>query len=253
MGVALWSTNSLRTAAIRAQEKPLPPVPGALDLTLAVPQQQEASPLLPSPSQLPQGLGVKPVPTPSRLPQVLPVSPTPSPTPLPRELPGEPGEADRLLPENPPLPHLHLPIAGLDVHSLHDSFSEHRDGRLHEALDIPAPRGTPVVAATQGNVVKLFNSKRGGLTVYQFDDSQTYCYYYAHLDRYATGLHEGVLLRPGEVLGYVGTTGDAAGGAPHLHFAVFRLDAKKKWWQGTALDPLPLLAGSQENRTQPHK
>ena len=104
-----------------------------------------------------------------------------------------------------------------------------------------APRGTPVLAVAEGNVVKLFNSKRGGLTVYQFDNSATWCYYYAHLDRYAPSLKEGTLLRKGDVLGYVGSTGDASPNAPHLHFAVFQLGPEKHWWQGTAIDPLPLL------------
>jgi murein DD-endopeptidase MepM/ murein hydrolase activator NlpD len=128
---------------------------------------------------------------------------------------------------------------------LNDTFSDNRDGHAHEALDIMARRGTPVVAAAEGNVVKLFNSKQGGLTVYQFDDSQTYCYYYAHLDRYAQGLREGVLLRPGDVLGYVGSSGNASPGAPHLHFAVFRLGPEKEWWVGTAIDPLPLIRNTE--------
>ena len=101
--------------------------------------------------------------------------------------------------------------------------------------------GTPVMAVAQGNVVKLFNSKPGGLTVYQFDDSQTMCYYYAHLYHYAPGLTEGTLLRKGDVLGYVGSTGDASPNAPHLHFAIFRLGPEKQWWKGTAIDPLPFF------------
>jgi murein DD-endopeptidase MepM/ murein hydrolase activator NlpD len=134
---------------------------------------------------------------------------------------------------------LTMPIAGVDPSKLHNSFAEIRDGHRHEALDIMAPRGTPVTAVAQGNVVKLFNSKQGGLTVYQFDDSQTLCYYYAHLDRYAPGLQEGTLLRKGDVLGYVGSTGDASPNAPHLHFAIFKLGPEKQWWKGTAVDPLP--------------
>jgi murein DD-endopeptidase MepM/ murein hydrolase activator NlpD len=135
---------------------------------------------------------------------------------------------------------LAMPIAGIDPAKLHSNFDEVR-GHKHEALDIMSPRGTPVMAVAEGNVVKLFTSKEGGLTVYQFDDSQTLCYYYAHLDRYAPRLKEGTLLRPGEVLGYVGSTGDASLEAPHLHFAVFRLGPEKQWWKGTAIDPLPLL------------
>ena len=139
------------------------------------------------------------------------------------------------------LPALGMPIAGVDPRTLQSSFSQTRGTHAHEALDIMAPRGTEVLAVAAGNVVKLFNSKPGGLTVYQFDNSRAWCYYYAHLDRYAAGLKEGVLLRQGQVLGYVGSTGDASPDAPHLHFAVFELGPEKHWWQGTAVDPLPLL------------
>jgi len=134
-----------------------------------------------------------------------------------------------------------MPIAGLDPAKLTDTFAEDRNGHPHEALDIPASRGTPVMAVDQGNVVKLFTSKQGGLTVYQFNDAGDLCYYYAHLDHYADGLKEGTLLRRGDVLGYVGSTGDASPDAPHLHFAIFRLGPEREWWKGTAIDPLPLL------------
>jgi len=134
-----------------------------------------------------------------------------------------------------------MPVAGVDPSKLRSNFDEIRGGHQHEALDIMAPRGTPVMAVAQGNVVKLFTSKEGGLTVYQFDDSQTMCYYYAHLDRYAAELKEGTLLRKSDVLGYVGSTGDASPEAPHLHFAVFRLGPEKQWWKGTPIDPLPLF------------
>ena len=136
---------------------------------------------------------------------------------------------------------LGMPVAGVDPRKLQSNFSQMRGGHAHEALDIMAPRGTEVRAVAEGNVAKLFTSKPGGLTVYQFDESGTWCYYYAHLDGYAPGLKEGMRLRQGEVLGYVGSTGDASPTAPHLHFAVFQLGPEKHWWQGTAVDPLPLL------------
>ena len=141
----------------------------------------------------------------------------------------------------PAATHLAMPLAGVEPTHLVDTFNDARDGHKHEALDIPAARGTPVLAVAEGNVVKLFTSKQGGLTVYQFDDSRSFSYYYAHLDRYASGLKEGMLLRPGDVLGYVGSTGNASPTAPHLHFAVNRLLPDKKWWEGTPIDPLPLL------------
>jgi peptidoglycan LD-endopeptidase LytH len=138
-------------------------------------------------------------------------------------------------------PALSMPVAGVDPRTLRSNFSQARGGHVHEALDIMAPRGTEVLAVAGGNVVKLFTSKPGGLTVYQFDDTRSWCYYYAHLDHYALGLKEGTLLRKGDVLGYVGSTGDASPDAPHLHFAVFQLGPGKHWWQGTAVDPLPLF------------
>jgi len=140
-------------------------------------------------------------------------------------------------------PGLGMPITGMDPAKLISTFSQVRGTHTHEALDITAPRGTPVLAVDQGNAVKLFTSKEGGLTVYQFDDNRELCYYYAHLDRYATGLKEGTLLRRGDVLGYVGSTGNASPDAPHLHFAIFELGPEKKWWKGKAIDPLPILQG----------
>jgi murein DD-endopeptidase MepM/ murein hydrolase activator NlpD len=176
-----------------------------------------------------------PPPQPSPAP-IAPETAQPTPTPQPE------GEASRdAAPGVASSLHLAMPIAGVDPKSLKDTFNEIHDGRKHEALDIPAPRGTPVLAVAEGNVVKLFNSKPGGLTVYQFDDSNTYCYYYAHLDHYAAGLKEGTLLRKGDVLGYVGSTGNASPAAPHLHFAVTRLGQEKKWWEGVPINPLPLL------------
>ncbi len=135
-----------------------------------------------------------------------------------------------------------MPVAGVELGALHDDFSETRgSGRLHEALDIPAPRGTPVLAVGDGIVRKLFKSVPGGLTAYEFDLEEAYCYYYAHLDGYAPGLHEGQRLRQGDLIGYVGSTGNASKESPHLHFAVSRLDPDKKWWTGTPVDPYLLL------------
>jgi len=137
-----------------------------------------------------------------------------------------------------------LPVQGIRPSQLHDTFNEARGGgtRTHEALDIMAPRGTPVLAAVDGTVEKLFNSVPGGLTIYEFDRDRSRAYYYAHLDRYAEGLAEGQALRRGDVIGYVGSTGNAAEDAPHLHFAIFVLGPEKHWWQGTAIDPYPMLA-----------
>lgn len=149
--------------------------------------------------------------------------------------------ADRLV-RDPEVPRpMIIPVAGIAKAALHDMFNEKRGGRTHEAIDIMAPRGTPVIAADDGVVKKLFTSVPGGLTVYEFDPDQNFCYYYAHLDGYAAGLHEGQQLRRGEILGYVGTTGNAPKDAPHLHFALIRLDPEKRWWKGTYVNPYPLL------------
>jgi murein DD-endopeptidase MepM/ murein hydrolase activator NlpD len=133
-----------------------------------------------------------------------------------------------------------LPVAGIEASELRDNYSERRGSRAHEALDILAPRGTPVLAVDDGRVARLFTSVRGGLTVYQFDPSETFCYYYAHLDGYAPGLDEGDSVRRGSLLGYVGTTGNAPPGTPHLHFTVFKLGAEKRWWEGAPINPFPV-------------
>ena len=164
-------------------------------------------------------------------------APSPAPVaapPAPATLPPTPDEA------------LLLPVAGIKPTDLTNTFNQTRDGtRRHEALDIMAARGTPVLAASDGTVAKLFTSVPGGLTIYEFDPSQTYAYYYAHLDRYADGLAQGKALQRGDVIGYVGSTGNASEDAPHLHFAIFLLGPEKQWWKGTAIDPYPLLAKTQ--------
>ena len=142
------------------------------------------------------------------------------------------------------LPPLIVPVAGVTAEELRDQFDEPRGGgRRHSAIDILAKRNTPVVAAADGVVDKLFTSKSGGLTVYQRDPSSVYQLYYAHLESYAPGLDEGDALRQGQVIGYVGTSGNAPKDVPHLHFAVFRMGAQRKWWEGDAVNPFPLLAG----------
>lgn len=134
-----------------------------------------------------------------------------------------------------------VPVEGITPQSLRDNYEQVRGLRKHEALDIMAPRGTRVFAVDDGKLVKLFRSLPGGLTAYQFDPQGQLAYYYAHLDRYAEGLKEGMALRRGDLIGYVGSTGNAAADAPHLHFAVFRLGPEKKWWQGDPVNPYPAL------------
>ena len=137
---------------------------------------------------------------------------------------------------------LAMPVAGVARTALHDTFADARSaGRRHDAIDIAAPRGTPVYAVDDGTVVKLFRSIPGGLTIYQFDPSRGLSYYYAHLDRYAEGLREGAAVHRCQLIGYVGTTGNAPPGSPHLHFAVAALGVEKRWWEGSALNPYPAL------------
>jgi murein DD-endopeptidase MepM/ murein hydrolase activator NlpD len=137
---------------------------------------------------------------------------------------------------------LAIPVAGVTAADLVDTFDDKRGSdRVHEALDIMAPAGTPVFAVADGHVEKLFDSDNGGLTIYQFEPTGRYAYYYAHLQRYAAGLSEGDRIRRGQVIGYVGSTGNASPEAPHLHFGIFRLGAEKRWWEGTAVNPYPLF------------
>jgi murein DD-endopeptidase MepM/ murein hydrolase activator NlpD len=140
-------------------------------------------------------------------------------------------------------PKLLIPVEGMKLAQLSDNFDQQRGAeRHHEALDIMAPKGTKVLAVADGKVAKLFDSKAGGLTIYQFDPSDKLAYYYAHLDKYADGLTEGAAIKRGDVIGYVGVTGNASPDAPHLHFAVFELTPEKQWWKGTPLNPFPMMA-----------
>ena len=134
-----------------------------------------------------------------------------------------------------------LPIDGLSEADVRDTFNEVHFGHQHEAIDLLSPKGTPVHSVVSGTVRKLFLSKPGGNTIYVFDDAAVYCYYYAHLDRYAEGLREGMRVERGEVIGFVGSTGNAGPATPHLHFAVFELGPEKQWWKGKAINPYPEL------------
>lgn len=133
---------------------------------------------------------------------------------------------------------LAIPLAAVSPAQLTDTYTQARaGGTTHEALDIMAPRGTPVLAVDDGRVVKLFLSKPGGITLYQFDPGDEYVYYYAHLDRYSDGIKEGDSISRGQIIGYVGSTGNALPDAPHLHFAVSRLGPERQWWRGTPINP----------------
>lgn len=179
----------------------------------------------------------------------------PSPVPVSRDSPviieGAPMMV--IAPEEPPplapdpasnlrARNLEMPVLGASRTALSPSFADARsDARKHEAIDILAPRNTPAVAVEDGTIARLLRSDAGGITVYLFDPTTTYVYYYAHLDRYAGGLVEGARVTRGQILGYVGTSGNAPVNTPHLHFAIFKLTESRKWWQGTPIDPFAVL------------
>lgn len=156
-------------------------------------------------------------------------TPTPgpgSPSPLPEVTPGA----------------LIIPVADVRSDQLRDTFTEARsEGRVHDAIDIAAPRGTPVLAAADGTIVKLFQSERGGTTIYQLSTDHKFIYYYAHLDRYAEGLTEGHFAKQGETIAYVGDTGNAGAGNYHLHFSIALPSDPRRYWEGVNINPYPLL------------
>ncbi len=187
-------------------------------------------------------------------PSTSPSSPAPPAAQTAPPQQGTPGESRPWLQVPSPVPAgelatrgLLVPVQGIAREKLHDTFGDPRGGgtRPHQALDIMAPRNTPVLAVENGKIRKLFTSDQGGLTIYQFDPSETYAYYYAHLQRYTDGLKDAQTLRKGQVIGYLGTTGNAGPDSPHLHFAIVRLTPEKKWWKGDPLNPFEVLHGQQ--------
>ncbi|HXV16522.1 MAG TPA: M23 family metallopeptidase [Gemmatimonadaceae bacterium] len=135
-----------------------------------------------------------------------------------------------------------IPVAGVAAKDLVDSFDDERSGkRHHNALDIMAKRNTPVLAAVSGTVLKLHNSVAGGLSVYMSDPTSRFVMMYAHLDSYKPGLAAGQTVKQGDLLGFVGSTGDASPLAPHLHFQITRNDNMKEWWKGTPINPFPIF------------
>lgn len=135
-----------------------------------------------------------------------------------------------------------IPVAGVRADQLLDTFDDARsEGRVHDAIDIPAPAGTPVLAATDGQILKLFQSERGGTTIYQLSSNQKLVFYYAHLQQYAPNITQGMTVRQGDVIAYVGDTGNAEPGNYHLHFSIAIVSDPKRYWEGTNINPYPLL------------
>ena len=172
-------------------------------------------------------------------------SPSPTPTPSPSIAP-PPAETPQPNPDSAPnfvgTVNLIIPVTGVRSDQLIDTFSDARsEGRVHDAIDIPAPLGTSVLAAGDGEIIKLFQSERGGTTIYQLSADKKLVFYYAHLQSYAPGLAEGQLKRQGDVIAYVGDTGNAAPGNYHLHFSIAAVSDPKRYWEGTNINPYPLL------------
>ena len=170
--------------------------------------------------------------------------PTASPS---SEAPAAAPSADNTTAQPSPTPIVQLsgliiPVAGVTSAQLLDTFSAARgEGRVHDAIDIAAAQGTPVLAVAGGKILKLFQSKAGGTTVYQLSSDEKFIYYYAHLDRYAEGLQEGRIVKQGETIAYVGDTGNAGAGNYHLHFSIAMTTDPKRWWDGVNINPYPLL------------
>jgi murein DD-endopeptidase MepM/ murein hydrolase activator NlpD len=209
---------------------------------------QRKPPASPSPA-------ATPLPTPT-IPAGVALPPTPSASPAPSSAAGvslpppqeEPSPAVASAPS--PTPQISfaliVPVAGIKSSQLRDTFTEARsEGRVHNAQDIMAARDTPVLAATRGKIVKLFSSARGGITIYQLSGDEKIVLYYAHLARYADGLAEGHVANQGEVIGYVGDTGNAGAGNYHLHFAMWSVTDPKRYWDGVNINPYPLLRDAQ--------
>ena len=157
-----------------------------------------------------------------------PLPPEPTPTPEPANFFGQ--------------VNLIIPVAGVRPEQLIDTFDDARsEGRVHDAIDIPAAAETPVLAAADGKILKLFNSERGGTTIYQLNTNGDLVFYYAHLARYADGLAEGDTVKQGQVIAYVGDTGNAGAGNYHLHFSIAAVSDPKRYWEGTNINPYPLL------------
>ena len=162
------------------------------------------------------------------------LAPSPAPTASPQVLTLDPSYVGRL--------NLAVPVKGVNREQLLDTFKDARsEGRVHDAIDIPAPAGTPVIAAAEGEIIKLFESDRGGITIYQVSKDKKLIFYYAHLQGYADGLAVGKTVWQGETIGYVGDTGNAGAGNYHLHFSIMITNNPKRYWEGTNINPYPLL------------
>jgi murein DD-endopeptidase MepM/ murein hydrolase activator NlpD len=207
-----------------------------------------AQPIPPPSNNAGEAPAAKPSPAMPGAPSAPPASPTPESSPAngasPQAQAAPPvGTGPVVSSSSVPLV---IPVAGVRPEQLTDTFTAARsEGRSHDAIDIIAPRGTPVLAAVDGRIIKLFQSEKGGITLYQLGTDGRTVYYYAHLERYADGMTEGREARRGDVLGYVGDTGNARPGNYHLHFQIYVLTDPKNIWDGAPINPYPLLVGTK--------
>lgn len=175
---------------------------------------------------------IVPSPTPQNSPSPTPTIPLPADEPPPNDTKAVVVSPGKLL----------LPVAGIKPTELRDTFKDARsEGRVHDAIDIMAAAGTPIFAAADGEIARFFDSERGGITIYQYSADKKLIYYYAHLQRRADNLKAGDVVKQGTIIGYVGDTGNAGAGNTHLHFAIWTIDDPKRFWEGTNINPYPLL------------
>ena len=165
-----------------------------------------------------------------------------TPSGLPAQTPPAPVASDAHAANSTNAGGLLIPVAGIRPEQLQDTYTQSRSqGRTHNSIDIMAARNTPVLAATDGQIIKLFQSERGGITIYQLGTDNRTVYYYAHLERYADGLTENRFARRGEIIGYVGDSGNAGRDNCHLHFSIWLVNDPKRFWDGENINPYPLL------------
>jgi peptidoglycan LD-endopeptidase LytH len=176
------------------------------------------------------------------------VSPSASPLASPSPTASIPPPADEPAPTDKqaiavvPNDKLIIPVVGVKPEELRDTFKDSRsEGRVHDAIDIMAKQGTPVVAAADGEIARFFDSERGGITIYQYSKDKKFIYYYAHLDKRADNLREKEFVKQGTIIGYVGDTGNSGKGNYHLHFAIWIIEDPKRYWDGVNINPYPLL------------
>jgi len=227
ISVSVWVLQRGPLSVLPATEANRPELPVSSPSPTVQPQPSPPAP--PSP-ETPQEYS-SPTTAPTAV-QPPPSSANEGQSPSPQEI--DPGYVGKL--------NLIIPVSGVKASQLLDTFADARsEGRVHDAIDIPAAQGTPVIAAADGEIIKLFQSERGGTTIYQLSTNKKIVYYYAHLQGYVDGLAAGKMVHQGEVIAYVGDTGNAGAGNYHLHFSIAIVSEPKRYWEGTNINPYPLL------------